>query len=163
MKNKEIIAFWKGLNGVSGQNNLHRRLNYGIARNIDRLKNIIAALEEISKNDEEFEKKRVELAQKYAKKDDDGNPKSLPGNQGVEISDMIAFNNAVDELKDKTGQRQKEKEIAETLEADESLDVYMVPYSCVVKSKEQLNGFKLQGIMPMLMEPTDEDFFEGDD
>lgn len=158
MKNKEIVGFWNGLQNVSGKDDLHRRLTYGIARNIDRIKPIVAALEEASKMDEEFEKKRAELAQKYAKKDDKGEPIPLPGNQGLQIGDMVAFNKAVDKLKDETGQRKKEKEIEETLEAEETIDVYMVPYKSVVRSKNQLNSAQINGILPMLEEPTDEDF-----
>lgn len=162
MKNKDIVSFWKGLQAVSNQDDLHRRLTYGIARNIDRVKPIVAALEEASKMDEEFEKKRMDLAQKHAKKDDNGDPISLPGNQGLQIVDMVAFNKAVDKLKDETGQRQKEKEIDETLEAEEKVDIYMVPYKCVVRSKTKLTGTQVNGIFPMLGEPTDEDFEEED-
>ena len=162
MKNKDIVAFWNGLQTVSSQDDLHRRLTYGIARNIDRIKPIIAALEEASKLDEEFEKKRADLAQKYAKKDEKGDPIPLPGNQGVQIGDMVGFNKAVDKLKDETGQRQKEKEIEETLEAEEAVDVYMVPYKCVVRSKKQLNSAQVNGILPMLEEPTDADFEDED-
>jgi hypothetical protein len=162
MKNKEIVQFWNGLQAVSGQDDLHRRLTYGIARNIDRVKPIVAALEEASKMDEEFEKKRADLAQKYAKKDDKGDPIPLPGNQGLQIGDMVGFNKAIEKLKDETGQRQKEKEIEETLEAEETVDVYMVPYKCVVRSKKQLNSAQVNGILPMLEEPTEDDFEDED-
>ena len=158
IKNSDIVLFWRGLQAVSNQDDLHRRLAYGIARNIDRVKPIVTALEEASKMDEEFGKKRAELAKKYAKKDENGDPVSLPGNQGLQIGDMVAFNQAIEKLKDETGQRKKEKEIEETLDAEERLDIYMVPYKCIVKSETKLTGNQINGILPMLEEPTDEDF-----
>jgi len=159
MKKKEIRAFWQGLNSISGQGDQHRRLAYGIARNIGKLKNVLVAMEEASKPLEEFEEKRLELAQKMSKKDDNGDPVSLPGGQGVVITNMIEFNKKVDALRKETGQDAKDKEIEEMMEADEEVDVYMVPYKCLPK---RVNTALIAPIMHMIEEPTEEDFEDED-
>ena len=159
MKKKEIVAFWHGLNAASAKQDLHRRLAYGIGRNIGKLRTIIAALEESSKPLDEFEEQRLELANKMAKKDADGNPESLPGNQGVVIANMIEFNKRLDVIREETGQKAKDTEIEEMMEAEEEVDVYMVPYKCLPKT---VSGSFIDPIMPMIEEPTEADFEDED-
>lgn len=160
MKKREIMAFWQGLNAVSGQGDQHRRFAYGIARNIGKLRGVIMAMEEAAKMLEEFEEQRLELAQEMAKKDEDGNPQSLPGGQGVVIGNMIAFNKRLAEIRKETGQDKKDEEIEEMMEADEEVDIYMVPFKLL---PEKIGPHMLEAIMPMIEEPTDEDFEDDKD
>lgn len=157
MKNREIMMFWQGLITMSGQGDQHRRFAYAIARNIGKLESIVRALEESMKPLDEFEKKRRELAQAFSKKDEQGNPVSLPNNQGVVIADMLGFNASLEEVRKSTGQDKRDEEVEEMMLAEEEVDVYTVPYSMI---PEQIRPDLLKKLMPMFEDPTDEDFEE---
>lgn len=150
MKKKEIMAFWQGLTEISKQGDHPRQFAYAIARNMGKLRDIVAALEDACKPIDVFEKQRVALAEAMSKKDADGNPVSLPNNQGVVIANMLAFNKALEDLRETTGQAERDKEIEEMMSTEERVDVYMVPYKLV---PEMVRPDILEALMPMIEEP----------
>src|SRR5438045_742443 len=98
MKKKDIIGQWNVLQTVGDLKGAS--FSYAVAKNINQLKPEVEALEkaiEESADFKEFEKKRIALALKYAKKE---NGKPVIENKGYVLEDPIAFEKEFKELKD---------------------------------------------------------------
>jgi len=151
IKKKEIQSFWRGLNAVS-QGEHHRMFAYAVGRNLQKLRPIVRLLEDETRPLEEFEKKSLELARAMAKKDESGEPVQLPGNIGLAIADPPAFNAAIKNLRESTGQDKRDEEIKELLESEEEVDIYQIDFD---KVPETMKGAVLEALMPMIREPKD--------
>lgn len=83
MLNKEIFSLFDGLNELGGLKGV--KLAYAIAKNVSVLTPEIEAFKkslEPTKEFSDYEKTRIEILEKYAKKDDDGKP-IIEGNEYV--------------------------------------------------------------------------------
>lgn len=99
MKKSEVIRLYRALNQLGNLSGV--KFTYAVARNIAALKSEIESLEKAtvaSLEYQEFDKLRVELVEKHAKKNDKGKP-IIEGNTYV-LEDEKAFNKAFDKLRD---------------------------------------------------------------
>src|SRR3990167_3118759 len=99
MKKSEVIRLYRALNQLGNLSCV--KFTYAVARNIAALKSEIESLEKAtvaSLEYQEFDKLRVELVEKHAKKNDKGKP-IIEGNTYV-LEDEKAFNKAFDKLRD---------------------------------------------------------------
>jgi hypothetical protein len=109
MKNQEILSLYENLH----QLNLKGvKFSYSVAKNIALLKPEIESLQKVVEQSEDFKKfeqERIELAKKYAKKNESGEPIEEKGQYILE--DKEAFKKEFDDLKEKN------KEVIEAREA----------------------------------------------
>lgn len=104
MTKNEIIALFKALNSTGNLRGV--RFAYAVNKNINLLKPEVEAIEKSLVSDEKFDKydkERIELAKKYAVKEENGNPKTKvseqdPNQQEFVMEDLNGFKNALREL-----------------------------------------------------------------
>ena len=100
---------------------------YALLKNKVLVENKLKSIYDIMKTSEEFneyDKKRVELAEKYAKKDEDGNPKN--DGKKYDIDNKEEFEKEVSKLKEENAElikEQEEKNKLYELEMDKESDV----------------------------------------
>lgn len=90
MKRKELIEIFYNLSSIKDIEGV--KLGYAIAKNIDRIKGEVDLVQKAINPSEEFqeyETKRVDLATKYAEKDENGKP--ITQNNAFVISDRSTF------------------------------------------------------------------------
>jgi len=124
------------------------KFNYGILKNINKIKPEIESLQESSKPTpefQEFEKKRVELAKECAKKDDKDKP-VIEGDQ-YQIEDRKAFDKKLDKMREesKVTIDAREKQIEEynkMLDEEVSIDLYKIKLDVIPEdiTSEQMNS-----------------------
>ena len=155
LKRRDIVSLFNALKEMGQRGNSYKKMfSYAVARNLGRLNAVNEAIATQSQPEEEFTKGRAELLREHARMDDDGNPLEVPGMPGrVQVRDMQAFNAAVEELRNKTGQDKKDEEIEELLEGEEQIDVYMVDFEYV---PEPINPALFAAIEPMVREPVED-------
>lgn len=97
MKKQEIVDLYNGLSVIKDLKGV--KLNYAIAKNISLLEPEVKALQKAhmsSDSFQEYEKKRVEIAEKYAKKEENGNP--IIVNDNYILEDKYGFTKEVEKL-----------------------------------------------------------------
>jgi len=99
---KEAVDLFNNLHSVGNLSG--SRFVYVIAKNISLLQDEIKALNKAQEPSEafiEFDNKRIELAEKFSEKEENGDPKIIrdKGQSRFVIKDIKAFEKAVDELK----------------------------------------------------------------
>ena len=130
MKKKDVIGLYQGLNNVGLLKGA--RFTYAVARNLAELKVEIEALQksvEPSKQYLEYDEKRVELAKKYAKKNEAG--EAVLENRDYVLEDKEGFNAAIvilqEEYKQALEEREQQvKEYEKTLDDDIDVKLYML-------------------------------------
>lgn len=113
------------------------RFTYTISKNKEILKNVVEEIQkkaEMHDNYREYEKERVELNEKYTKRDKDGNPEIKDKN--YVIKDKVKFEEEVEKLKEKHKEaieerEQQRKEVEELANKEITLDLKTIPLSIV--------------------------------
>ena len=113
------------------------RFTYTISKNKEVLKNVVEEIQkkaEMHDNYREYEKERVELNEKYTKRDKDGNPEVKDKN--YVIKDKVKFEEEVEKLKEKHKEaieerEQQRKEVEELANKEITLDLKTIPLSIV--------------------------------
>lgn len=113
------------------------RFTYTISKNKEILKNVVEEIQktaEMHDNYREYEKERVELNEKYTKRDKDGNPEVKDKN--YVIKDKVKFEEEVEKLKEKhkdaiEEREQQRKEVEELANKEITLDLKTIPLSIV--------------------------------
>jgi len=113
------------------------RFTYTISKNKEVLKNVVEEIQktaEMHDNYREYEKERVELNEKYTKRDKDGNPEVKDKN--YVIKDKAKFEEEVEKLKEKhkdaiEEREQQRKDVEELANKEITLDLKTIPLSIV--------------------------------
>lgn len=113
------------------------RFTYTISKNKEILKNVVEEIQktaEMHDNYREYEKERVELNEKYTKRDKDGNPEIKDKN--YVIKDKVKFDEEVEKLKEKHKEaieerEQQRKDVEELANKEITLDLKTIPLSIV--------------------------------
>jgi polyribonucleotide nucleotidyltransferase len=113
------------------------RFTYTISKNKEVLKNVVEEIQkkaEMHDNYREYEKERVELNEKYTKRDKDGNPEVKDKN--YVIKDKAKFDEEVEKLKEKHKEaieerEQQRKDVEELANKEITLDLKTIPLSIV--------------------------------
>jgi len=113
------------------------RFTYTISKNKEVLKNVVEEIQkkaEMHDNYREYEKERVELNEKYTKRDKDGNPEIKDKN--YVIKDKVKFEEEVEKLKEKHKEaieerEQQRKDVEELANKEITLDLKTIPLSIV--------------------------------
>lgn len=113
------------------------RFTYTISKNKEILKNVVEEIQkkaEMHDNYREYEKERVELNEKYTKRDKDGNPEVKDKN--YVIKDKAKFEEEVEKLKEKHKEaieerEQQRKDVEELANKEITLDLKTIPLSIV--------------------------------
>ena len=150
MKNKEVITLSNQLSTLSGLKGV--ALSVAIVKNkklLDAEKDALTEGVKATEKYNEYDTKRIELAQKHAQKDEDGKPK-VEGNTFV-MEDMEAFNKELDvlreEYKEELDARDKQiEEFNELLEKESSVELVQVtkedlPEDITVAQMEIISSF----------------------
>jgi len=157
MKNKEILQLYNALQDVSNLSGV--KFAYAVSRNINKVKPTLNSLEEaINPKEEykEFESKRVELAKKYAKKNENGEPVTntdLDNNtKTYEIENQKAFQKEMTKLQKEYAQAitNREKQIEEyknLLEEETQIDFYKIKKENL---PEDITAQQLTGIFAII-------------
>ena len=113
------------------------RFTYTISKNKEILKGVVEEIQkkaEMHDNYKEYEKERVELNEKYTKRDKDGNPEVKDKN--YVIKDKVKFEEEVEKLKEKHKEAIEEREqqrkgVEELANKEITLDLKTIPLSIV--------------------------------
>ena len=113
------------------------RFTYTISKNKEILKNVVEEIQkkaEMHESYREYEKERVELNEKYTKRDKDGNPEVKDKN--YVIKDKVKFDEEVEKLKEKHKEaieerEQQRKDVEELANKEITLDLKTIPLSIV--------------------------------
>lgn len=101
MKNKDILDLWNGLNRLSNKN--HTVFSYAVLRNKKLIKDIIESIKTVQSKkltgQDEYEKERSVICEKYAEKDEAGKP-IVSYKNGVKVYNIIDRCSYITELKD---------------------------------------------------------------
>ena len=134
-KRKEFINLYQML-GYLGELT-GARFTYTISKNKEILKKVVEEIQkkaEMHENYREYEKERVDLNEKYAKRDKDGNPEIKDKN--YVIKDKVKFEEEVEKLKEKhkdaiAEREQQRKDVEELANKEITLDLKTIPLSIV--------------------------------
>ncbi len=135
MINEKLYDVAKGIELVSSLKGV--KFAYAIAKNRNAIKAEIAVLQETIKFSEkftEYDKKRIELCENYADKNDKG--KAVMTNNEYVITDKIKFNKEIKTLQKEYSQPIKEreaqvKEFSALLQKESVFKPYMIAYEDV--------------------------------
>jgi DNA-directed RNA polymerase specialized sigma subunit len=129
LKKKDIVSLQVGISKVS--NMTGSRFVYAIAKNARLIKPEIESINETLKQTDEYkkyEKERIALAEKYAKKDGQGNAIIIPNRNNpnvgdYDIDDKKKFNEELEKLNDKNkkvieAREKQEEEYGKLLEEE---------------------------------------------
>lgn len=150
IKNKELLNLDGALKSVGNLEGV--RFAYAVSRNIARLKPEIESLHSSIKPSEEFnnfDKARVELAEKHADKDEAGKPVIIKGKNGeeYEIKDKKKFEKELEALKKEhkvaiDGRDKQIEDFNKMLEDEIEFDAYTIKIEDVPKNitPQQMTG-----------------------
>ena len=152
MTKQQCIELFQALNAVGHLRGV--KFSYGIAKNIFLLKTEIDALKKAIEPSSEFiayDKLRVELAVKYAKKEND---KPIIQNNEYIIEDRVAFDKAFENFKKEhkavIDEREKQiNEYKEFLKEDIKLTLFRVKLADIPKD---ISASELSGIISIIDE-----------
>ena len=158
MKNKAILSLSQSFKNVA--NLTGAKFVYGIARNsviVDREIENFQAVTKASKEFQEYDQKRIELAQSMARKDKDGKP--VVENNAYVPENQKEFDKKIEalkgEYKEAVAEGEKQiKDFNEFLEKESDIKLYMINFSDI---PETITAGQLMGIMPIV---KDEDKLE---
>lgn len=128
MKKQDALNLFQGLNTLAGLKGV--KFSYAVAKNINILKGEVESLEKSITPSEEFseyDKKRIELAKKYAELDESGELKSKDFK--IIFTDEAGFKKALapllEEYKDALAKRDEQmKEYAELLKEESDVQLH---------------------------------------
>jgi len=130
MTNNDLLNLYQALSNLKGLSGV--KFCYGIVKNINLLKPEVEAIQKTIEPKEDFqkyEKERIELAQKHAKKKEDGTP-IIEGNRYV-LENQKEFEKEFEKLrnKHKKALEEREKQIKEyenLLKEEANIKLYKV-------------------------------------
>lgn len=151
----EMISLYRGLHAVGNLSG--PRFVYVVARNRDYLQKEVDAIQkslEPYENFQEFEEKRVELAKKHAKEDEEGNPVVIgKGNQSkFDIEDQEAFDKELEKLKEEYQEAIDEREKQQE-EFNDSMEDEIELLLLELKQEdlpEEITANQLSALIPIL-------------
>ncbi len=153
MIKSKLLELSKALNGVGRLSGVS--FSYAVARNLKLLEPEIEAIQkasEPSKEFQEYDQARIELAAKHSKKDEKGNP-VIEGNQFI-LEDQNAFNKDFEKLKkthkEALDAREKQGEEVEKLLKEETpITLYKVKLENV---PPQITSAEMSSILDIIEE-----------
>lgn len=157
MKNKDLFVLSAALESVANLPGV--KFAYAVAKNLDRIRRELKVLQEVMRpfpNFLEFDKKRIELCKKHAKKDDKG--EFCVENDHFQLKDSkkfeIAFKKLKKEHKNAINDREKQEKEYESLTNEEcSIDFSMTSESSL---PEGITAAQILSIMPIIKDDTEE-------
>lgn len=156
MLNEKLQALYQGVESVSGLKGV--RFAYAMARNKLALKRELETLQEAIKASDkfiEYDKKRVDLCEQYADKDDKDEPK-LENNEYVfSKANKVKFDKELDKVREeyktvideRTAQL---KEFGELLKKESEFKPYMIAYESV---PEEITTDAMSRIIELIEDP----------
>jgi len=164
MKNKDIAKLISGINNVGSLKGV--KFAYAMAKNRKKLDSELETLKEANKLSDEFikqDEKRVELAKKFADKDEKGNPKTkeVPGGSSYLFNGSIEpskeFEDALKDLRNTDSDYKKavedresqEKEFTDLLNKESSYVPHMVKLSDI---PTDITSAQMDGIRDLIEE-----------
>ena len=155
LKKKDLFRFHAGLEAVGEYRGI--KFAYAVVKTLRLVDTEVANLKKSnawSDAFKEFEKEREVLVKQYAKKDKDGNPKTVQtGNKiGIEIENGEAYNSGLGKLEKKHAkavkeQKEKDAEYEKFLEEPAEVKVHTVPESVLPKD---ISAKHLEGIFEIV-------------
>ena len=134
MKRKDLVELNNVLHELSGEK--HKvKFSFFVARNINKIKPEIDAIIDVNKpcdEKQEYEKKRLDLCEKYAEKDENGRAKISNKNEYVMGENQKIFNEEMEKLKE-------EREIADKLEKDR-----ISQFEEMLDEEVEFDGYKIK-------------------
>ena len=151
MKNSELIELFVALQKVEKLPGA--KFAYAVAKNNALLKTEINSINAAVSPTEEYtkyDKERVELAKKYSKKDNNGEP--VVKDNAFDIEDTASFEKDLKELQEKhkeaiDSRENQIKEFEKLLEEKNDVELFKIPYTDV---PEQITGEQLKGIFAII-------------
>jgi len=157
MKNSDIMNLYGGLLGTATLTGV--KFSYAVARNIKILNRIVKSIQEASapsKIFKEYEKERLEFAQKSAIKDKNGKAVTELANdvERFVMKDNAAFEKGFEVIKEKHKQAIQERkaqirEVGELADMEIEVDLFTIPQSYI---PEEINTKQMTDIMPIIKE-----------
>lgn len=153
MKKKDIYQLYNGLQTIRGLEGV--KFNYAINRNISLTKPEVEAIQAASNPSEifiAFENERVALAQKHAKKNEDGSPKTVGSK--YEVEDQAAFDAEFAALKEThkeaVAQREQQiKDVEKLLEEESTIELHKISMEEI---PEKITTEQMSVIFPLITE-----------
>lgn len=153
MRKSELLKFEAGLNSVSNLKGV--KFAYAVAKNLSKVKPEIEAIKKSSEpyeNLNEYEKLRLELCEKHAKRDDKG--VIITESQQYVMEDIKVFNKAFDKLrkesKEALNQRDDQiKKLEEFLKEESTLELHKIK---IEDLPEEITAIQITGIEEMIID-----------
>lgn len=146
MTRNELLNFASLISKLNEMELNNVKTSYGIAKNIKLIADEVNATEKIrNKITEEFENKRIEICEKFAEKDEEGNAK-IVNNNYIGIPNEM-FNKEMDTFK--AEYQPKIDELIEFLKEDVELDLYKMKLECFPNT---LKPIDIAVLMPIIEE-----------
>ena len=153
MTNRDLFEFQQALGLVADLPG--GKFAYAVVKNRAKVDSIINALYKVKRHskEKEFERRRVEICEKYCDKDDDNNP-VLEHDAFQGLQDNADFDTDMDKLRKEfkavMDHREKEKKVFDArLEEEVEIDIHKVFLDII---PEAITANQLAGIMPMVIE-----------
>ena len=153
MNKGEAISLYHALSKLGNLSGV--KFAYAVSKNLSLLKSELEALQKAVEPNEEYkvyDKKRVELAEKYSKKDENGKPVVV--NNEYDLENKKEFLSEFAKLqkefsKEIEGRENQVKEQNELLKTEYTGEIYKVSLSDVPKD---INVTQMESIMPIITE-----------
>jgi hypothetical protein len=147
----DALLLYQALNRLGNMSGV--KFAYGVSRNLALLKPEIESLQKAIEATPEFMKfdeKRVELAKKYAKKDDKGEP--IITNNNYEMENQVVFDEEFSALKEEykkefEARQAQLEEYNEMLQSESDVVLYKIPVSYV---PETINVSQMNSIAAII-------------
>jgi seryl-tRNA synthetase len=154
MTNNDIFSLSQALESVGNLTGVH--FSYCVARNKNRVRMEIDAMKETIKRSEkyeEYDRKRIEIAKKFSKKDETG--KEVIENNSFVLEDEKSFEKEFKALKEEykdtvAEQEKKEKDFNDFLKEESKLELYKIPFEDVPMN---ITSSQMSGIFAIIEEP----------
>lgn len=153
MTNNELIELYSNLSALTSLKGA--KFNYAVAKNISLLKPEVEAIRSSVKHTELFEayeKERIALCEKHAKKDENKNP--IKESNNYVIDDLKAFSEALKSLQEvhKEAMTEQEKQLADLetlLKAENTIELYKISLSDV---PDEITTVQMNALYPIISE-----------
>jgi hypothetical protein len=124
---KDVVELYQHLTDAERHATNNPKLTYAMARTMAKLKGEMDAIQTACKLPEGFEKDRIALCERMAKRDSAGKAQKTPNGKAYDIADAAAFAAALDELKAKFDMDGHQKRCEAMLEELVDVEFYPLP------------------------------------
>lgn len=153
LTNNDLFGLYQQLNSFKDLSGV--KFNYAVARNIAKLKSETESLQksiEVTEDYKAYDAQRVELAKKYAKKDEKGEP--VIENNNYKLEDEKGFNKEVKDLQEKNkktmdARAKQMKEFEALLKEESNVELYTIPLELV---PESITTEQMKAILPLIVD-----------